>query len=329
MSQQNEELVSNGDNGREIKLLAGSICDCPEVVEALKKKTHPCHEIVMVQNEMVSDAPELRQRPEPWIGNLAMAKVLFLSSNPSISDDPDIAIREDFPTYGMSVDDSAEYFVNRFNPEIEPPHATFKTNSKADFLYRSNDGEYRGKGGKKDVPIETWLGIHRRAMEILGTNCHPHSDYALTEVVKCKSKAEAGVKSASPKCVDTWMAKVLGSSTARIVVVVGRHSRDNFAHKIEGIPSDFGTDPKTYPELGPYRRCIRDVKVSSFGGKPRLYLYNWHPTGMIPKKSEMIQLRIVYGEEMINWLADVANKKADVPKDNQELSRVINRIFNK
>ena len=69
MSGQSEELVSNGDTGRKIKLLAGSICDCIEVVKALKNKTHPCHEIVMVQNEMVSAAPELRQRPEPWIGN--------------------------------------------------------------------------------------------------------------------------------------------------------------------------------------------------------------------------------------------------------------------
>ena len=311
----------------EVSLLAQKICNCPEVSIALTDKKHPCHKVVNVQNEMISEAPDTRQRPEPWIGNLASAKVLFLSSNPSISDNPDISVREDFPTYAMSVDQSADYFVNRFNPDIQPPHATFKTDSKSDFLYRCNDGEYRGKGGKKNVPIETWQEIHNRAMEILGTNCHPHLDYALTEVVKCKSKGEVGVKSASQKCVDTWMAKVFDSSTARIVVVVGRHSRDNFAHKIEGIPSDFGTSPSTYSELGPKKRCIRDMKVSNFGGKPRIYLFNWHPTGMIPNKTEMIQLRKVYGEEMVNWLSDVANSRVEVPKDNDELLKIINRLF--
>ena len=315
------------DKNRDIRLLASSICACPNVTKALTDERHPCHKVVNVQNEMISEAPDLRQRPEPWIGNLASAKVLFLSSNPSISDDEDTSIREDFPTYAMSVEESVDFFVNRFNPEIQPPHATFKTGTKKDFLYRSNDGDYRGKGGKKNAPIETWQEIHRRAMEILGPNCHPHSDYALTEVVKCKSKNEIGVKSASQNCVDTWMSKVLESSTARIVVVVGRHSRDNFAHKIEGIPSDFGTDPKTYPEIGSLNRSLRDIKVSSFGGKSRLYVYNWHPTGMIPKKSEMIQLRKVYGDEVVNWLADIANSRAKVPKNNAELSKIISRIF--
>lgn len=315
------------NNDFKIELLAQSICSCPNVLKALSETNHPCHKVVNVQKAMISNAPDLRQRPEPWIGNLAAAKVLFLSSNPSISDDPDVSVREDFPTYGMSVEESAKYFVNRFNPEIHPPHATFKTESKADFLYRSNDGEYRGKGGKKNTPIETWQEIHNRAMEILGPNCHPHMDYALTEVVKCKSKGEVGVKSASTECVDTWMARVFDLSAARIVVVVGRHSRDNFAHKIQGIPSDFGTDPKTYPGLGPLTRSLRDIKVSSFGGKPRLYVYNWHPTGMIPSKTEMIQLRKVYGEGIVDWFADIANSRAEVPKNNEDLSKTITQIF--
>ena len=322
-------LESEVSNYPEIKLLAGAICNCSEVMKALGNKSHPCHKVVSVQNEMTTQDANLRQRPEPWIGNLLSAKVLFLSSNPSISDDSDLSIREDFPTYSKTVEDSADYFVNRFNPEIEPPHATFGRDGQADFLYRCNDGEFRGKGGKKDKPIETWLGIHLRAVEILGSNCHPNSDYALTEVVKCKSKGEVGVKDASSKCIDTWMARVFDSSTARIVVVVGRHSRDNFAHKLEGIPSDFGTDPKSYSELGPYKRSIRDVKVSSFGGRPRIYLYSWHPTGMIPNKSEMLQLRKVYGEQMVNWLSDIANSKTDVPQTNDDLLKIINQIFMK
>jgi hypothetical protein len=47
---------------------------------------------------MVATDAQMRQRPEPWIGNIETARVLFLSSNPGLSDDPNIAEREDFPT---------------------------------------------------------------------------------------------------------------------------------------------------------------------------------------------------------------------------------------
>ena len=73
------------DKSHEIKLLASSICDCSEVKRALDSQSHPCHKVVAVQNEMVANDKSQRQRPEPWIGNLAKAKVLFLSSNPSIT----------------------------------------------------------------------------------------------------------------------------------------------------------------------------------------------------------------------------------------------------
>jgi hypothetical protein len=48
---------------------------------------------------------------------------------------------------------------------------------------------------------------------------------------------------------------------------------------------------------------------------------------MIPNKSEMIQLRKVYGDEVVNWLSEVANSRAEVPKDNHELSKIITQIF--
>lgn len=308
--------------------LAKKICACKEVEKSKSNTNHPCHEIVAVQNIMVRDNEELRQRPEPWIGNLATAKVLFISSNPSISDDPDFSTREDFPTFAKSIEESADFFINRFSPEVQPPHATFNTVSKVDFLYRCNDGAYRGQGGKSK-PVVTWHSIHQRAKEILGENCHPDVDYALTEVVKCKSKAEVGVKKASLKCVDAWMAEVFMVSTASIVVVVGRHSRDNFAHKIEGITSDFGTDSKTYAELGPYLRSRRDIKISHFAGKPRIYVYNWHPTSYIPEKKDMLQLRKVYGDKIVNFLSEVTSHRVEVPQTNEELLSIVDKIFDK
>jgi len=313
--------------GADVKNLAREIASCASVSEALLSTSHPCSKVVREQDKLISVEIK-RQRPEPWFGNLEQAKLLFVSSNPSINEDP-YPLGEVFPTYEWSEDESANFFVNRCNQDKNPPYVTFKDSKHANFSTLCHDGEYRGKGGEKNQPVDTWLGIHMRAMEILGPDCHPHFDYALTEVVKCKSKSEMGVKSASAKCKDMWMSRVLNASTAQVIVVIGAKSRDNFAHKIEGIPSDFGTNPKTYAQLSTHARALRDIKISNFGGKARVYVYNWLPTSYIPEKKEMLQLKRVYGERVVNWLSDVAHARTEVPKTNEELTTIINLLFKK
>jgi hypothetical protein len=303
--------------------LAKSICACTEVGLALKDKKHPCHKVVMTQKEMIQGDESVRQRPEPWIGNLEKSKVLFISSNPSISDDPNISIREDFPTYGTSEDDSAEFFVNRFNRKDRAPHATFNYGGHANFLYRSNDGKYRGKGNSFDKPIETWQGVYERAKEILGESCDPAENYALTEVVKCKSKAEKGVKEASPKCIYKWMRRVMELSPAKLVVIIGAPARNNFAHKLADLGSDFGTDSKGYQKLGQRGRALRDIKISDFDGKRRIYVFNWHPTSMIPNKSELLQFKNAYGSELVEWMNHIANGEIEIPDSSGALESII------
>jgi hypothetical protein len=303
--------------------LAKKICACSELKKALSGSGHPCQKVAKTQDAMINGNESLRQRPEPWIGNLQEAKVLFVSSNPSISDDEDVNVREDFPTFGWAEDDAAKFFLNRFDNQIEKPHATFNHENKVNFLYRSVDGEYRGKGGKFDKPIDTWQGIHLRAVEILGENCNPTENYALTEVVKCKSKAEAGVPEASPKCIDQWMQKVMDIAPANLVVIIGAPARNNFAHEIPGIGLEFGTDPKGYKKLGQQGRALRDIKISDFGGKCRVYIFNWHPTSMIPNKGELIQLRNVYGSKLVDWMGELANSSAKIPESPEELHQLI------
>jgi hypothetical protein len=57
------------------------VARCPLIAEALTDVTHRCHQVVATQAGPEPD----RQVPEAWAGNMREARVVFLSSNPSIS----------------------------------------------------------------------------------------------------------------------------------------------------------------------------------------------------------------------------------------------------
>jgi hypothetical protein len=60
---------------------------------------------------------------------------------------------------------------------------------------------------------------------LLQTDGQPTRDYAITEVVHCKSKKEGGVQSALRECADRYLLRVLQHSPARLLVVLGRPAR--------------------------------------------------------------------------------------------------------
>ena len=64
--------------------LAGGIASCPAVQDALTNKSHPCHKVVHEQTKLI-DVEIKRQRPEPWMGGLAKANLLFVASVSSSS----------------------------------------------------------------------------------------------------------------------------------------------------------------------------------------------------------------------------------------------------
>jgi hypothetical protein len=119
------------------------------------------------------------------------------------------------------------------------------------------------------------------------------------------------------------MQRVMELSPAKLVVVIGAPARNNFAHKLADLGSDFGTDSKGYQKLGQRGRALRDIKLSDFGGVRRLYIFNWHPTSMIPNKSELLQFKNAYGPTLVEWMNQIANEKVDIPGSPEELRSVI------
>ena len=301
------------------KELALKISSCPEVKSALNDKTHPCNKVVSEQNGII-DVEVNRQRPEPWVGSLSTSKLLFLSSNPSISDERGVT-RENFPTYEWSDDQSAEFFLNRFNPSNDPIHATFNHKIEPDFLTRSLDGEYRNgvNNPKKSQP--TWKQTHARAKELLGDSANPNFNYAITEIVHCKSKDAKGVEAASSLCIEKWLRLIFQTSPAPVVVTLGSKVRDYFLLPVLGFENEFGRH-EGYKFLSQETRALRDIRLTKFGGTHKLMVFNWHPTAM-----ELKPFNLVYGEKVTKWLSSIVLGADSIPNSEEDLRVTIKNLF--
>ena len=168
------------------------------MVLVFNDSSHPCFTVVSQQALDIAD----RQIPEPWAGRIDEAPLLFISSNPSLNE------RESYPRARDSRSAAVgHYFNERFGlgedqvrDGIHPPPHT--------------SGKRRG--------VAYWVAVRANARLLHGhTSVVPGRDYALTEVVHCKSRQEAGVKSAAPTCTDLWLRPVLEASPPSVVILVG------------------------------------------------------------------------------------------------------------
>jgi hypothetical protein len=294
--------------------LAGGIASCPAVQDALTNKNHPCHKVVHEQTKLI-DIEIKRQRPEPWMGGLAKANLLFVSSNPSINEDP-YPLGEVFPTYEWSDQDSAEFFVKRCDPEEKDVKVTFKKPGQPDFLTLCYDGEYRSGVSNPKRPQPTWKNTHDRAVELIGSKAHPHHNYAITEIVHCKSKDAKGVAEASSFCIEKWMEPIFTTSPAKVVVLLGSKVRDYYAKPVLGAGNEFGSS-QGYGELTQKERAVRDIFVETVGGVNRVFVFNWHPV-----HAGMRVFRKVYGDQLVDWLTDILEGKEGVPEKNELHSKL-------
>ena len=151
------------------------IARCPNVPLCVEggHEAHPCSTIVRSQS---ARGLEDFQVPEPWSGHIESAAVLFVSSNPSISD------VEAYPRWSAPDDLIGEYFTHRFGGGRKP---------------WIKEGRYGlRRDGTYGRAVVFWSAVRQRAIDLLDRPLRPGRDYALTEVVHCKSRAERGVREA-------------------------------------------------------------------------------------------------------------------------------------
>ena len=184
-----------------------AVTRCPELNRATSS-SHPCHKIVSCQNNI-----DVFQLPEPWTGNLSSAPILFVSSNPSINKD------EAYPTKSKSwsEDEVVDFFENRFESNRIWTRAS---PSQARYVLLKDRKSYH------DDWVRFWSSARKRSEELLDHAPVPGRDYALTEVVHCKSEDEEGVSESISICSQKWIEPILEHSNAKIVVLVGALARD-------------------------------------------------------------------------------------------------------
>lgn len=239
-----------------IRSLALSVSRCPEIPRARTDSAHPCHQIVNLQ----PDDPNLFQVPEGWAGSLSEGRILFVSSNPSISEAGDTASggsTELYPTASWDDERMADFIVDRFHPR--------RGTATAEGRFLRQDGTWSGR-------VRFWTAIRNRATELLGRAAHPGIDYAMTEVVHCKSKKQVGVFNAVSTCTERHLSRLLAASPAKVVVVIGTSARDYLVPRWD-LPTGFGQ----VSTVG------RDENINlahrTIGGKERTVTFLWHPAG--------------------------------------------------
>ncbi|MEG4984777.1 hypothetical protein QUB08_03200 [Microcoleus sp. BR0-C5] len=186
------------------KKLLHEIVHCPHARKCLEAPSieNPCCEIVSYQRPL--DLAEF-QVPEPWSGHIEQAPILFLSSNLSIDSD------EVYPTWHWSDNDIDDYFSHRFG------------GGQKDWIMNGTKSLLRD--GTYSHAVKFWAAVRQRAIELLQRDVNPGNDYALTEIVHCKSPAEIGVAQAQDQCVDAYLLRTLELSRAKVVVVLGTRAK--------------------------------------------------------------------------------------------------------
>ncbi len=244
--------------------LALDIARCKELPLAEANSKHPCAMVVGVQE----GSGAARHVPEPWAGDLERGRILFLSSNPSLSEAGDHqsgASVERYPLAEWSNERMGAFFLRRFGNEADSP--------------ATPEGRFRTmSGGLSARKVAFWVGVRKRAQELLRREATPEADYCMTEVVHCKSKRERGVAGASALCAALHLDRVITLSPAALIVVLGGKARDRVQPLWE-LPAGFGGRASMLSDP------LRSMAVRTLGTRARLVVYLPHPTGMEPLRT--------------------------------------------
>ncbi|MEP7285175.1 MAG: uracil-DNA glycosylase family protein [Chloroflexota bacterium] len=245
-----------------IKSHMREIIGCPIVQQCLNgDNSHPC--AVLVNSQEKSKPFHV---PTPWVGNLKDARVLMVSSNPSID------IGELYPAGHLY---NGDHFVGNEEWLTEDEVFDYFNNLFKGSHYKKwvSDRRVLGKDGKYRQKNRYWGAVQKLTRELLGSDAKLGEDVAITEIVRCKSKRERdGVDQAATVCPERYLEKTLQLSGADVIIFAGKFAVQTFRKRYR---DDISVPPNAHREghiSGPHR-------IKSLGTRERYFAFLPHPTG--------------------------------------------------
>lgn len=291
--------------------LAIQIARCGELRVATTDSRHCCNSIVNEQ----SHVPD-RHLPEPWFGNLSKARVLFISSNPSIDENHDDT-GENFPRESWSDGDIAEWFTRRVDQSWDKVPVSFQHPDHKSFLWRCIDGQYRGAMPTGRAPQQTWNRTQGIARELLGDEADPSRNWALTEVVHCKSRDARGVSEAVTMRTSKWLNPILDlAEDASLLVLAGSKVRDGWARTGLGVSTEFGREVTGKDKKSQVKRALQNSLIWETGRRRRVVTYMKQP-------SMSNRFATWYGSEVTGLFGRIARGESEVPQSTTLLHSII------
>lgn len=190
----------------DMRELFWQIVKCNNMTTYFATNHSPCEEILRTQNIF---RQQDFQVPEPWNGNLN-AHLLFIASNPTIDE------QEYFPdsTSTWNPELTEDFFLHRFSGGRQ----SWISNNR--YVLQRDGNHYSNK------PVKYWCEIYRRAIEAYDNKeINPGIDYAITEVVHCKSRARIGVNESLAECSSSFIKKIVKLSEAKVIIWVGKEAK--------------------------------------------------------------------------------------------------------
>lgn len=165
------------------------------------------------------------QKPEPWNGNIETAKIMFLSSNPSIdlhdNKKDEIEVYPGDRTKKWTDEEICNYFRNRF---VTGKQVYRKDDANIPPTLMNRNVKYWSNSVYWIVSIlKTLFGqeiisdkdFKNNKMQIL-------NDYVvMTEIVHCKSRDETNVEETKDICAEKYLNRILDLFNGKIIILVG------------------------------------------------------------------------------------------------------------
>lgn len=255
----------------------------------------------IVNYQFILDCIPVWQCPEPWVGDLESAPVLFLSSNPGINrDEVYPALDKTFSSWNTAIytgmdwsnsNDIEDFFVNRFSATVSPT-----VNSTLAGKYYVDDLKALQTSGKYSKKEPYWRIISKYLYAIsvnLGMDtgiCDNTqkllSRYSvLSEIVHCKSNSEFGVKYAVNNCIPNYLNDLLDifindNDNCKMIVVVGKKAENYLINWVKSMKSSYGL-VNTGTKVGSYTNSkgVTDIDLFdfNFNGKIIKMIFVPHP----------------------------------------------------